>query len=48
VEVEYRPDHPVTIGLMASAIYTDPELASLLMQLTEHSLTPEEWGQLLQ
>jgi MOSC domain-containing protein YiiM len=48
LEVEYRPDHPITIGLLAAAIYTDPELAALLIQLTDHSLTPEEWIQLLE
>jgi MOSC domain-containing protein YiiM len=48
VQVVYRPDHPITIALLASAIYSDPGLASLLLQLTEHSLSPEEWSQLLQ
>ncbi len=48
LEVVHRPDHPITISLLAAAIYTDPELAALLFQLAEHSLTPEEWSRVLQ
>ena len=47
VEVIHRPAHPMTIGLLAHLIYTNRQLASLLIQLIEEPLSPEEWKQLL-
>jgi len=47
VEVIHRPAHPMTIALLAHLIYTNPPLASLLIQLIEEPLSPEEWEQLL-
>ncbi|MEX2553648.1 MAG: MOSC domain-containing protein [Actinomycetota bacterium] len=47
VEVIHRPAHPMTIGLLAHLIYTNLQLASLLIQLIEEPLSPEDWKQLL-
>jgi len=47
VEIVHRPDHPLTIGLLAHLIYTDRQLASLLVHLIEEPLTPEEWQEIL-
>ena len=47
VEVIHRPAHPMTIGLLAHLIYTNRQLASLLIQLIEEPLSPEEWEQVL-
>ena len=48
LEVLSRPEHPVTLGLMARLLYTDRDLASLVFQLTELELSAEEWVEVLQ
>lgn len=44
-----RPDHPVTIGLMAYLIYNNVDLARLVRQLLDLDvdLSPEEWDEVL-
>lgn len=47
ITVLSRPDHPVTLGLMAQLIYHRPELAAMVRQLIDHELSPQEWAKVL-
>lgn len=42
-----RPQHPVTIGLIASLNDTDRPLAALLMEAVQAGLSPQEWAAIL-
>jgi MOSC domain-containing protein YiiM len=47
VERVSRPDHPVTIGLVARLNHDDVDLAQLLLQAARAGLEPAEWAELL-
>ncbi len=44
---ESRPQHPVTVGLIAHLNHADRRLAALLMEAVEAGLSPAEWDTLL-
>lgn len=47
VEIVHRPDHPVTIGMVAWLNISDPKLAQLVSSLTAQVLSPREWDEVL-
>ncbi|MGQ0680234.1 MAG: MOSC domain-containing protein [Actinomycetota bacterium] len=45
VSVVHRPDHPITLGVMARTIYRQPQLAELIAQLVHQGLSGDEWAE---
>jgi MOSC domain-containing protein YiiM len=47
IEVVERPDHPISVGLIAGLDHEDRGLAQILMQATQSDLSAEQWTELL-
>lgn len=47
ITILHRPDHPVTLGLIARLNYHDPQLAQLVKELLDQGLSGAEWDQVL-
>ncbi len=47
IEVVHRPDHPVTVGLLAFLNTVDRRFSHLVMRLSHKALTPDEWNEVL-